>query len=181
MTESALRCCFAHLMRILRLDRLRLRVPPGIRQNWHSVDGQLSAPPNNSSKFRTCSVNEFFVLHFSVCPLLNGYLVHVEPAQIGVIEINTINDVRFVARNYVAVTSERSFRLDLRKKVLLESTTGRLTNSRRLLVFLHGHIFGVVSIDSVQRFSANYFSSKSSTAFLKFCAFMRVLLVCVVS
>jgi hypothetical protein len=124
MTESALRCCFAHLMRILRLDRLRLRVPPSIRQNWHSVDGQLSAPPNNSSKFRRCSVNEFFVLHFSVCPLLNGYLVHVEPAQIGVIEINTINDVRLVARNYVAVTSERSFRLDLRKKVLLESTTG---------------------------------------------------------
>ena len=51
-------------------------------------------------------------------------------------------------------------RFDLRKKLLLESATSCLTNSRRLLIFLHGHVVGVIAVESFQRFSTDDLSNQ---------------------
>ena len=55
---------------------------------------------------------------------------------------------------HVAVANVGPHRFDLRKKLLLESATSCLTNSRRLLIFLHGHV-GVIAVESFQRFSTD--------------------------
>ena len=65
------------------------------------------------------------------------------------IGIDAVNNKRLVAGNDVAVANVSPHGLDLRKKVLLESATGCFTNSGRLLIFLHGHVIGVVT--SVER------------------------------
>ena len=45
------------------------------------------------------SVDEFFAHHFSVRPLLNGYLAHIERTPFGMIGIDAVNNERLVARS----------------------------------------------------------------------------------
>jgi len=75
--------------------------------------------------------------------------------DLGVIGINPINNECLVSRDHVSVANVGPHRLDLRKKVLFESATSCLTSSGRLLIFLHGHVVGVVAIESFQRFSTD--------------------------
>src|ERR1700722_11744137 len=118
------------------------RLPPGATYLFSSPQS-----PNGS-------VDKFLAHHLSVRPLLNGYLAHVERTPLGMIGIDAVNDECLIAGNYVAVANVGPHRFDLRKKLLLESATSCLTNSRRLLIFLHGHV-GVIAVESFQRFSTD--------------------------
>src|SRR5262249_7073518 len=114
----------------------------------------------NSPQSPNGSVDKFLAHHFSVRPLLNGYLAHVECTPLGMIGIDPINNERLVARNHVAVANVGPHRLDLRKKILFESAASCLTNSGWLLIFLHGHVVGVVAVESFQRFSTDDLSNQ---------------------
>ena len=90
------------------------------------------------------SVDKFLAHHFTVRPLLNSYLAHVECTPLGMIGIDPINNERLVARNHVAVANVGPNRLDLRKKVLFESAANfpawsrrRHSNGRKLPALFH--------------------------------------------
>src|SRR5580698_3455746 len=106
------------------------------------------------------SVDEFLTHHFSVRPLLNGYLAHIERTPLGMISIDAVNNERLVARNHIAIANVGPHGLDLRKKVFFERATSCLTDSRRLLIFLHGHVVGIVAVESLQRLSTDDLSNQ---------------------
>src|ERR1700720_2483483 len=136
-----------------------------VRRRRPNSSTQKRVPPGASYLFSSPtiangSVDKFLAHHLSVRPLLNGYLAHVERTPLGMIGIDAVNNERLVPGNPVAVANVGSHRFDLRKKVLLESATSCLTNSGRLLIFLHRHVVGVIAVESFQRFSTDDLSNQ---------------------
>jgi len=130
-----------------------------IRRREVDSSTQKRLPPGrylfSSPQSPNGSVDKFLAHHLSVRPLLNGYLAHVERTPLGMIGIDAVNDERLVAGNHVAVANVGPHRFDLRKKLLLESATSCLANSRS------------------SAFPPTTLAIKSSTAALGACALIR--------
>src|SRR6516164_3161711 len=152
--------CRARCSRVLMVSGLIPRSSDVSSTLIPSITRVTNTNRKASGKLSGRSVDKLFAHHLSVRPLLNSYLAHVERTPVGMIDVDAVDNEGLVAGNHVAVANEGAHRLDLRKKVLLESATSSLTNSGWLLIFLHGHVVAVVAVESFQRFSTDELSNQ---------------------
>jgi hypothetical protein len=66
-----------------------LQISPSCVTKWKNLRRETGGPNG--------SVDKFLPHHFSVRPLLNGYLAHVECTPLGMIGIDPVNNERLVA------------------------------------------------------------------------------------
>jgi len=93
---------------------------------------------------RGSPVNEFLAHDAAVLPFLDRNLGVVYRAPLRVVDVDPPDHECPVARDHISVVGQSSHGRDFGKEVLLEGAVSGLANTRRLVVFLHDRIFGVV-------------------------------------